>query len=70
MYGPFDWADNGDVINDQNGELPESCQCSEDNSTSCMEAEAFDYYYFDSNGTRVNATYDSENTVWTKVRSL
>ena len=69
MYGPDDWADNGAVIDDQNGELPESCQCSENNSTNCMETEPFDYSYINSNGTRVNATYDSDNTVWTKVIS-
>ena len=64
---------NGQAIHNNEEQLPESCQCDIDadddnNSTDldCGMAMPFPYN-FDDNGTRINATYDSENNVYLKV---
>ena len=63
----MDWAENGLFLYNNEGNLPESCQCDSENPDTCDVVDPFLYSY-EIDGETMDAIYNSTNLVWTKVR--
>ena len=67
---PSDWAGNGLFLYNNNGSLPESCNCDSEgdgnSSSPCGILPTFTYE-FEIDGMPMTDEYDSDNLVWTKV---